>query len=91
MEVSPTVVSVIVVPPLSTAETAEAPATVNELVSVAVVVSTGSLNVSKIVLSAVLSAVNVGATLSAAATAPPSAGATGPVAEASTTSPSAST
>ena len=71
MEVNPTVVSVIVFPPLSTAETAEAPATVNELVSVPVVVSTGSLNVSKIVLSAVLSAVNVGATLSAAATAPP--------------------
>ena len=60
------VVSVIVFPPSSTAETADAPFTVNESVSGLVVVSTFSLNVRMIVLSAVLSAVNVGATESSA-------------------------
>ena len=44
MDVNPVVVSVIVVPPSSAAETADAPATVNESVSVPVVVSTASLN-----------------------------------------------
>ena len=91
MDVNPVVVSVIVVPPSSTAETVDAPATVNELVSGLVVVSTASLNVRIIVLSAVLSAVNVGATESSADTLPPLAGAFVPETDWSTTSPDAAT
>ena len=86
VDVNPVVVSVIVVPPAcALAETEPVPATVKLSVSGPVDVMS-SLNVRMIVLSAVLSAVNVGAIPSAAITVAPTS-ATAPEAELSTISP----